>query len=442
MHYPGFIAEIGHETNRPKLKAGVWSGYGVVAAFALLAFAGEALGVVPFRWAFQGLIAIKLVSNTLAWLGLRLDRAVLPTTMANSLADLVVMTGAIYYTGGQASPLFVIYVIEIAVIALLSNGGVTLVAALVSVALFSGMSVLIHLGVLTQYPSPLQVGQVTTSHLVLGLVFAAFVLLVPTAFTTSILRVLRAKERALEARTRELIDAGRQKSQFMANVTHELRTPIHGIAALSELMTSGVYGELNDKQREAHASIDRSARAIMALVDQLLLLAKDEAGKLSYAPRPTDLGEVLDVVSASVGWMVELKRQELQVRRPEEAPLVLTDGTLLKHVLVNLLVNAVKFTPEEGRIELSLALDDERVMLSVSDNGVGIAPSDQASVFEPFRQLDGSDERSHGGIGLGLALVDKLTALMGGEVRLQSAAGEGATFTVSLPRQDAPAGQA
>ena len=269
MNYPKFIAEMGLEANRPRLTMGIRSGYALAFAFEALAIAGEALGIVPWIWAFHVLVAIKLLTNTLALRAQRYEVWVLEAHSVNTIADAVVMTGAVYYTGGQASPMFAIYVIEIAVMAMLTNRGITLLMAGFIIALFAGMSLLIHAGVLEQYPSPIREVPLSGNVVALGLDFQSFVLLLPTLFTTSILRMLHEREKQLEQRTRELIEAGTQKSQ----------------------RESGVYGPLSEQQREAHGAIVHSAHTLLRLVDDLLLQAKSEAGKLEYQPSDVELCE-------------------------------------------------------------------------------------------------------------------------------------------------------
>ena len=434
MRYPAFAAEMGLEHNRPRLWLGVWSGYGLAVAFAALALSSQALGIIPWSFAFHALVLIKLVTNTLALLGLRYDRWALELSGLNTVADVVVMTGAIYFTGAQASPLFAIYVIEISVMALLSNLGVTVVIASLAVLLFGAMSVLVHVGVLAQYPSPLPAGELPHRLLAVALVFQVFVLIIPTVYTTSIVRALRTKERALGARTAELIEAGTQKSQFMANITHELRTPIHGIASLTELLDDGVYGPVTDKQKEAFQRIQASAQGLVKLVDDLLLLARSEAGRLALAPTRVEPAEIVDAVVASTRWMSVTKSVALDVTLEPELPVLTTDRGKLAQVLVNLVANALKFTPEGGRVTLDVRkVSGDALAFRVHDTGIGIEAHELERVFEPFHQVDGSDERRFGGVGLGLSVVRDLVTLLGGEVEVESTVGTGSTFTLTLP---------
>jgi signal transduction histidine kinase len=293
----------------------------------------------------------------------------------------------------------------------------------------------VHTGVLAALPPPVVTsGGITRSYVAIDLVYAFFVLAVPTFFTASILAQLRKKQRDLEARTEALIEAGKQKSQFMANITHELRTPIHGICGLSDLVEGGIYGPVTDKQREATRGIKRSARSLLQLIDDLLELSRADAGKLAFRPDDVDVREVVEQVVASVRWMQGTKAVSIETELADDVPHVFTDSRKLGQIVLNLLSNAVKFTGEDGRIVVRARRDgDAAVALEVEDTGIGIPESEQGRIFEEFRQVDGSAERRFGGIGLGLALVKRLADAMHATVSLKSEEGVGSTFTVVVP---------
>ena len=440
MRYPSFVDELGQEANRPKLRMGIRSGYALAMAFGVLATAGQIAGMVPWSLSFHLLVVAKLITNTLAWIGLRTNRFALELGGINVMMDVIVMTGAIYLTGGQLSPLFSIYVIEITVIALLTNLGTTILIAAFALVLYSAMCLLTYWGLLAGHPPPVAVtGSITMPYTIVQLGYAAFVLGVPTFFTAAILRRLREKEQALELRRRQLVEAGKQKSQFMANVTHELRTPIHGICGLSDLVETGVYGPVNDRQRQAHQAIKRSARSLLGLIDSLLQLARSDAGKLEFQPSEVDLNELLPTVVASARAMVGTNPVELVLEPGEQLPAIKTDRGKLNQILVNLLSNAVKFTPDGGAVTVrARKVGEQKVAVSVTDTGVGIPASELASIFEEFRQVDGSAERTYGGVGLGLALARRLANLLGATIDVQSEQGRGSTFTVTLPVQGPP----
>jgi len=302
------------------------------------------------------------------------------------------------------------------------------------------MCLLTYWGTLAAHPPPVALtGALTMPYTIVQLGYAAFVLGVPTIFTAAILRRLREKEQALEERRRQLVEAGKQKGQFMANMTHELRTPIHGICGLCDLVESGVYGPVNDKQRQAQQTIKRSARGLLQLIDDLLQLAKSDAGKLEFHPTQVDLNELLPMVISSARAMAGKTPMELLLAADDGLPCITTDRGKLNQILINLLSNAVKFTPEGGRITVRASrVGGDKVAVAVADTGVGIAEADLSRVFDEFRQVDGSTERSYGGVGLGLTLARRLATLLGGTITVESKLGRGSTFTVTLPTQGPP----
>ncbi len=440
MRVPSFIAEMGEPRHRQRLVTSVKTGYLTVFGFFALALLADRLGVVPFRQAFLVPMAVKLATNTAAMLTLRAPRAALWTATLNVATDMFTMTAVIYFTGGELSPLFPIYLIEITVVALLGNVGITVLCAVGAIAMYTAMAVLVRAGVLPPTLPPVAVtGGLTTRYVVVDAAYAAFVLGVPTYYAARILRDLRAKQQALEERTRQLVEAGRQKSQFMANVTHELRTPIHGICGLSDLVESGVYGPVTPKQRDAQQAIKRSARSLLALIDDLLELARADAGKLEVRPEPTDVEELVSAVVAAARWMVGTKALTVKADVAAQLPTVETDPRALRQVLVNLLSNAAKFTPEGGEVTVHASAragsagEGPAVRIEVRDSGIGIAPADRARIFDEFHQVDGSAERQYGGVGLGLSVVRRLTEAIGASVEVQSEEGRGSTFAVVVP---------
>jgi signal transduction histidine kinase len=430
-----YLAEMGSPAFRPKLWLGIRSGYAVAGCFGVVAVLAVVVDPQPWRWVLLLLVGGKLVTNTLAWLALRAERFVMATQWLNSNADAVLLTAAIYFTGGPYSLLLPSYVILVAVLALLSNLGVTLLAAGLILLNYATMVILMAADVLPPMPvlgggpgTPLSAG-----HAAVSIASCAIIIGVPAFFSVAMLRVLRAREVALERRTAQLIQAASQRSQFVASMTHELRTPIHGMQGLADVIAAGVYGPVTDKQKDACASIKRSAQSLLQLVDDVLQLTRAEAGKIEARPGPVDLRELLERVTASVSWMVGTKDLRLGLELAEELPPVESDARWLAHVLVNLIANAVKFTPEGGRVTVGARRRGGAVELFVEDTGIGIAPEEQPVIFEPFRQGDHGDERRYGGVGLGLALVARLCDLLACQVELESAVGKGTTFRVVVP---------
>jgi signal transduction histidine kinase len=438
VRYPTYVAEMAAPANRPKLWFGIWSGFAIAIGFGVLAAAAAFFDLTPWRWAYVGLVSIKLLTNALAWWGLVKDRAVMETQGLNTTADVVLLTAAIYFTGGPFSPLLATYVIVIAVLSLLTNLGVTVMMAALVVILYATMVIGMATGILPPTPVPGVPGAVPSAgYAATSIAYCMLVVGVPAWFAAATLRLLRAKEVALEARTADLIHANTQRSQFVASMTHELRTPIHGVQGLADVIAAGVYGPVTDKQKEACASIKRSAQALLGLVDDVLNLARAEANRIEARPSAVDVAELVERVTASVSWMVGTKRIVLAAEIQPALPFVQSDPRWLAHVLVNLVSNAVKFTPEGGHITVRAheAPDREAVILDVIDSGIGIAREDRERIFEPFRQGDASDERGYGGVGLGLALVARLTDLLACKVELESEVAKGSTFRVVVPYQ-------
>jgi signal transduction histidine kinase len=409
----------------------------VALGFLLLAVALSAFDLTGWHWVYFALVAGKLATNTLAWLALVRRRGVLAAHVTNSATDLVVLTCGIYFTGGPHSPLLATYVIVIAVLALLANLGVTVLTAGIILVLFSAMMVLMAAGVLPPQPVPGAPGEAPSPGLAIPAIGScAIIVCVPAAFSAATLRVLRAREAALEQRTAQLIQTATQRSQFVASMTHELRTPIHGVQGLADVIAAGVYGPVTDKQKDACASIKRSAQSLLSLIDDLLALTRAEAGKIDARPGPVDIPALVERVTASVSWMVGTKHLSLEADIAPELPGVESDERWLAHVLVNLVSNAVKFTPEGGRIVVELADDDgpNHATVRISDTGVGIPPDKLEAVFEPFVQVNSDFTRRGEGTGLGLAISRDLARGMGGDLRVTSELGVGSTFEVVLRR--------
>ncbi len=437
MKSPAFLAEAMSPANRSKLRFGIYTGYALAAAFTLLAIAASAFEITPWRWAYIGLVSTKVLTNSVAWLAIARDRGVLVAHVLNSTADVLLLTGAIYFTGGPYSPLVATYVIVISAVALLSNLGVTILALFGIVFAFATMVVLMAAGILPPTDVPGVPGAVpSTSYAITAIFYCAFVVGIPGFFCAATLRMLRTKERDLEAKTAQLMQANTARSQFVASMTHELRTPIHGVQGLSDVIAAGVYGPVTDKQKEACASIKRSAQSLLGLVDDVLNLARAEANRIEARPSSIDVAALVERVIATVSWMIGTKKITVEANVDPDLPFVMSDDRWLAHVLVNLVSNAVKFTSEGGTITVRAyeRTEHDAVILEVEDTGIGIAREDRHRIFEPFRQADDtSDTKGYGGVGLGLALVARLTDLLGAQVELDSEVGKGSCFRVIVP---------
>jgi signal transduction histidine kinase len=428
-----FVTEIAKLRNPRTLLFGVISGYAVTACFAVLTAIAVATETLPWHPIFGALLCAKLCTNTVAWLALRVGKGTLEAGAVNTIMDVVVMTGAIWATGDIASPLIAIYTIEITVLALLTNLACTVAVGVIALLLYIAMGLLVLHGVLPSYPTPVEWSGRSTGYVMLACGFTAFVIAAPTLYTAGILRRLRDREHALEAKTVALVDAGKQKAQFMANITHELRTPLQGIMGLSELVAKGVYGDPSDRQRTAMADIKTSAKRLHALIDDLLQLAMHDAGRTAVKIEEVDLQELVASVAASAQWLLGGKRLDVAVEVSPAIPPIRTDRTKTNQILINLLSNAIKFTPDGGTITLHASPTAGGVQLAVSDTGVGIPGDALPRIFDEFYQVDGSPVREHGGVGLGLALVKRLAELLGGSVSVESEVDRGSRFSVRLP---------
>ncbi len=231
-----------------------------------------------------------------------------------------------------------------------------------------------------------------------------------------------------------LHEANRLKSEFLANMSHELRTPLNGILGFSELLVDERPGPLNAKQKEYLEDILGCGRHLLQLINDVLDLSKVEAGKMEVFPESFDVARAVEDICTVIGATAGKKRISIH-RKLEQAPTsVMLDQQKLKQVLFNLLSNAVKFTDEGGRVEVSVeATSATHLCMRVSDNGIGIHPDQIPRLFREFQQLDSGSARRYEGTGLGLALTRKLVELQGGRIEVQSAPGQGSTFSVHLP---------
>jgi signal transduction histidine kinase len=236
------------------------------------------------------------------------------------------------------------------------------------------------------------------------------------------------------------LEANRLKSMFLATISHELRTPLNAIIGYSDLLLSGLYGDITAAQEDRLERVNRSGKHLLSLINDLLDLSKIEAGEAQYAPTAVRVSTVLSEVLDQVAPRAEAKNLRIEISvTPDEQP-VAADPQYLRQILTNLLDNAIKFT-REGGIFVTVqptrsnngAANQHWFSVSVKDTGIGIAPADQKIIFESFRQVDGSTAREFGGTGLGLAITKRLVELQGGHIGVESSLGAGSTFTVVLP---------
>lgn len=235
-----------------------------------------------------------------------------------------------------------------------------------------------------------------------------------------------------------LYESNRLKSDFLATMSHELRTPLNSILGFSELLLANT--QLPEKTRRWAGNIQASGKQLLALINDLLDLAKIEAGKMDVKLEDVPLAEMAEGLIATLKPISEKKNIDLRMHIDPDLPRIRQDVVKLRQILSNLLTNAIKFTPEGGRVVLRAEAEGSELVLTVTDNGVGIAREDQELIFDKFRQAASPMTREHEGTGLGLSIVRELTKLLGGDVTLQSELGRGSTFTVRLPLElsDAP----
>ena len=227
----------------------------------------------------------------------------------------------------------------------------------------------------------------------------------------------------------------RMKDEFLANMSHELRTPLNAILGLSESLLEETAGPLNDKQMRYLGTVSESGKHLLELINDILDLAKVESGQIRLELQNIDVQGVCDASLRMVKQLAQKKNQTVSLEIAGNIGLVRADERRLKQMLVNLLSNAVKFTPENGRLGLEARLDPEaaHLLLTVWDEGIGIAEQDLKRLFQPFVQLDSRLSRESAGTGLGLALVAEMARLHGGSIQVVSAPGHGSRFILTLP---------
>jgi len=246
----------------------------------------------------------------------------------------------------------------------------------------------------------------------------------------------------LEQSNAALLEANRHKSVFLANMSHELRTPLNAIIGFSELLTDARDGQFDEATRTRFLSqILTSGKHLLGLINDILDLSKVEAGQMELRLQTVSIADVVDQVVKTVEPLVGKKNIQLQAQ-VDGAGEVLADAGKLKQMLLNLVSNAIKFTPEGGSVSLAASRLKDTVEISVTDTGIGIAQADQRQIFREFHQVDHGPGRKHEGTGLGLALTKRFAALHGGDVRVESVPEKGSTFTLILPVRAgvAPAG--
>ena len=249
---------------------------------------------------------------------------------------------------------------------------------------------------------------------------------------TDVSDLVRARNAAEHAQ-REALAASRAKSDFLARMSHELRTPLAAIIGYGELLADGITGPINEEQKRQLHRIRSSANHLLAIIDEILTLARMEAGKERVDIRDVEVGELLESVASMAEPLASAKGLSFSVLPKEKDLSIRTDPVKLRQVLLNLLSNAVKYT-DQGQISVTTESRDGMVDFLVTDTGVGVGEEHLEKIFEPFWQVEHTTTRRAGGTGLGLAVTRQFVELLGGSIDVQSSLGNGSTFRVSIPK--------
>jgi len=234
---------------------------------------------------------------------------------------------------------------------------------------------------------------------------------------------------------RELADTATQlKSQFLANMSHELRTPLNAIIGYTEIQLAGMTGTLNKEQERYQARILINSEQLLGLINDILDISKIEAGRMTLFPKPFVVRDWLTETISGIQSLAEAKNLTVQVRIEEDFPeILIEDPHRLQQIMLNLMSNAIKFT-EKGGATITIQLHEQHQwQIDVRDTGIGIPAQAFETIFEEFRQIDGSSRRQYGGTGLGLSIVKRLVAIMDGSIAVSSEVGLGSSFVITLP---------
>ena len=244
---------------------------------------------------------------------------------------------------------------------------------------------------------------------------------------------LLRRQQELVDKTREAEEASRLKSEFLANMSHELRTPLNVIIGFSELMLDAVPGPVNNKQKQCLGDILDSSKHLLGLINELLDLSKIESGKMVLNLKSIALTAVIASSYNTIMAILTPKKQNLDVKIAEGLPRVYADEPRIRQVLLNLISNSAKFTPDGGKLKVEVVKKGDWCQVSVVDNGIGIKKEDQKRIFEPFCQLDNPLAKPKSGTGLGLAVAKQIIEKHGGRIWVESEYEKGSRFIFTLP---------
>jgi len=245
---------------------------------------------------------------------------------------------------------------------------------------------------------------------------------------------LDAKIAELSERNIELFKANKVKGEFLANISHEFRTPLNAILGFAQVLREKPQLLKKEKAQRYAENIITSGNSLLNMINDLLDLAKTQAGKMELHIEKTSVQQLCKALVSSFSLLTKKKKVKVKLMVDSDIPILSTDAGKVQQILYNFLSNAVKFTPQQGRIEIRAKMMDEKtVRIAVSDTGCGIAESDKKKIFEKFRQADGSITRESTGTGLGLTISTELAAMLAGSIGLESEFGKGSTFWLDIP---------
>jgi signal transduction histidine kinase len=260
-----------------------------------------------------------------------------------------------------------------------------------------------------------------------------------TLASQSVLAIQNARLfREIADKSEQLALASEHKSQFLANMSHELRTPLNAILGYAELLVDGIYGVLPEKAQGVLDRVQNNGKHLLALINDVLDLAKIEAGQLTLTLEDYSLAEVVRGVVTATEPLAAAKGLKFTAIVQDAMPMAHGDARRVSQVLLNLAGNAIKFT-DAGEVEINASAANGQFVLTVRDTGPGIADADQERIFGEFQQIDNSDTRKKGGTGLGLAISKRMVEMQGGLISVDSVLGAGSTFRVVLPVHVEPA---
>jgi signal transduction histidine kinase len=240
----------------------------------------------------------------------------------------------------------------------------------------------------------------------------------------------------LQRQAFELEQASNLKSQFLANVSHEFRTPLNAILGYTSMLLQGVSGEVPERCMKQLQRVDSNARHLLAIINDILDIARIESGRMPLNVGEFALAELVGEVLAELEPIIQRSHIEVDCDPAETVPQMRTDRQKVKQIVLNLLSNALKFTHDGSiRVGVSHEATTDRILVAVTDTGIGIDPRHHEKIFEDFQQADNSTTRQYGGTGLGLSICRRLARMLGGDISLASGLGKGSTFTLTIPRR-------